>query len=59
MQSTWLPADPQWNKTIGGKINSDLVLSGERILIAPLSFDFALVAVDLQGNVSWSYKPAK
>jgi len=50
---------PLWNKTIGGKIYSDLVLSGERILIAPLSFDFALVAVDLQGNVSWSYKPAK
>ena len=51
--------NPQWNKTIGGKIYSDLALTGERILIAPLEFESALVAVDLQGNVSWSYKPAK
>jgi len=35
------------------------VLSGEHILIAPMTFESALVAVDLQGNVSWSYKPAK
>jgi len=48
-----------WNKTIGGKIYSDLALNGEKILIAPLEFEAALVAVDLQGNVSWSFTPAK
>jgi outer membrane protein assembly factor BamB len=51
--------NPKWNKTIGGKIYSDLTLDGERILIAPMEFTAALVAVDLQGNVSWSYTPAK
>ena len=50
---------PLWNKTIGGKIASDLALNGEQILIAPMEFEAALVAVDFQGNVKWSYAPAK
>jgi outer membrane protein assembly factor BamB len=50
---------PRWNKTIGGKIYSNLVLSGETILITPSEFDSTLVAVDLQGNTRWSYAPAK
>jgi outer membrane protein assembly factor BamB len=50
---------PVWNKTIGGNIYTDLELSGDTILIAPLNFDAALVAVDLQGNVRWTYTPAK
>jgi outer membrane protein assembly factor BamB len=49
----------KWNKTIGGKIYSNLALSGDKILIAPMEFTSALVAVDLQGNNSWSYTPAK
>jgi eukaryotic-like serine/threonine-protein kinase len=49
----------QWNKTIGGKIYSNLELDGDLILIAPMEFTAALVAVDLQGNVKWSYTPAK
>jgi eukaryotic-like serine/threonine-protein kinase len=48
-----------WNKTIGGKIYSDLVLAGDHLLIAPMEFTSALVSVDLQGNVSWNYTPAK
>ena len=48
-----------WPKTIGGKIYSDLALSGDHILIAPMQFTAALVLVDLQGNVTWSYTPAK
>ncbi len=48
-----------WNKTIGGKIYSDLALNGDHILIAPMEFTSALVSVDLQGNVSWNYTPAK
>ena len=51
--------NPLWNKTIGGKIYSDLVINGDKILIAPLEFDAALVAVDFQGNNSWSFTPAK
>ncbi len=48
-----------WNKTIGGKLYSDMVLSGDHILIPTMEFTSALVSVDLQGNVSWSYNPAK
>jgi outer membrane protein assembly factor BamB len=51
--------NPLWNKTIGGKIYSDLVLDDNRILIAPMDFTAALVAVDLDGTVNWSYTPAK
>jgi len=50
---------PVWNKTIGGKIYSDLILSGETILVAPLEFDAALLALDLQGNIRWTFTPAK
>ena len=50
---------PLWNKTIGGKIYSDLILSGETILVAPLEFDAALLALDLQGNIRWTFTPAK
>jgi outer membrane protein assembly factor BamB len=49
----------KWNKTIGGKIFSDLKLADDMILIAPLNFDAALVAVDLQGNNRWTFTPAK
>lgn len=51
--------EPVWNKTIGGKIYSDLVLSGDNILIAPMEFTAVLVSADLQGNIKWSYTPAK
>ncbi len=50
---------PLWNKTIGGKIYSDLVLSGDKILIAPLEFDAALVAVDFQGNNQLVFYPGE
>jgi outer membrane protein assembly factor BamB len=48
-----------WNKTIGGKIYSDLVLYGDHLLIATMELPSALSLVDLQGNVSWTYTPAK
>jgi outer membrane protein assembly factor BamB len=48
-----------WSKTIGGNISTDLELSGDTILIAPLNFDSTLVAVDLQGNNRWSFVPVK
>ena len=48
-----------WNKVIGGKIYTDLALLSDTILIAPLEFDSILVAVDLQGNVRWSFTPVK
>ena len=51
--------NPGWNKTIGGKIYSDLKLVGETILLAPNEFDSILVAVDLQGNNRWSFTPVK
>jgi outer membrane protein assembly factor BamB len=49
----------RWNKVIGGKIYTDLALLGDTIFVAPLEFDSALVAVDLQGNVRWNFTPAK
>lgn len=51
--------NPRWNKVIGGKIYSNLLLAADTIIIAPMEFDAALVAVDLQGNTRWSYTPAK
>ena len=51
--------NPLWNKTIGGKIYSDLVLNGDKILIAPMEFTSALVTMDFSGNNGWTYTPAK
>lgn len=48
-----------WNKPIGGKIYSDLIQAGDTLLIAPLEYEAALVAVDLQGNNRWTFTPAK
>lgn len=48
-----------WNKPIGGKIYSDIILTGDTLLIAPLEWEAALVAVDLQGNNRWTFTPVK
>ncbi len=51
--------NPRWNKSIGGQIYSDLVLAGDKILVAPMNFSAALVLADQTGNITWSYTPAK
>lgn len=46
-------------KTIGGQIYSDLVVTGDVILMAPINFkDAILVAVDPDGNLKWQFLPA-
>ena len=48
-----------WQKTVGGKIYTTPILSGDLILVAPYQADFALVAYDAQGKQVWSFTPAK
>jgi len=51
----------QWGKKpIDGKLYSSPVLVNEdTLLIAPLGADAPLVALDLNGNIKWSFVPAK
>jgi outer membrane protein assembly factor BamB len=48
-----------WEKTIGAKIYTTPVLSGDLILVAPYQGEFVLAAYDLQGKQAWTFTPAK
>ncbi len=49
----------KWMKAVGGSIYSTPVLAGDLIVVAPMNFDFQLVAFDTAGNQKWQYAPAK
>ena len=48
-----------WEKTVGGKIYTTPVVSGDLILVAPYQAEFALAAYDAQGKQAWTFTPEK
>jgi hypothetical protein len=44
---------------VGGKIYSNIVTSGELILVSPVSADIYVAALDLDGKLVWSFTPEK
>jgi outer membrane protein assembly factor BamB len=48
-----------WERTVGGKIYSNIVTSGELILVSPVSADINVAALDLGGKLVWSFTPEK
>lgn len=46
-----------WEKTVGGKLYTTPVLSGDLILVAPYTADFALAAYDAEGKQAWIFTP--
>ena len=46
-----------WEKTVGGKIYTTPVISGDMILVAPYQADFVLAAYDITGKQVWTFKP--
>jgi outer membrane protein assembly factor BamB len=48
-----------WEKTVGAKIYTTPVLSGDLILVAPYQAEFSLAAYDVQGKQAWTFTPAK
>jgi outer membrane protein assembly factor BamB len=48
-----------WEKTVGAKIYTTPVLSGDLILVAPYQGEFVLAAYDMEGKQAWTFTPAK
>ncbi|MFC2028728.1 PQQ-binding-like beta-propeller repeat protein [Chloroflexota bacterium] len=48
-----------WTKSFTGMMYANPVLSGERIVVAPLDGDNMLYALDQNGNQQWVFSPAK
>jgi outer membrane protein assembly factor BamB len=48
-----------WEKTIGAKVYTTPVVSGDLILVAPYQGEFVLAAYDVQGKQAWTFTPAK
>jgi outer membrane protein assembly factor BamB len=48
-----------WEKTVGGKIYTTPVLTGDLILVAPYQADFVLAAYDADGKQAWTFVPEK
>jgi hypothetical protein len=48
-----------WNPTIGGKMYTSPVAAGELILVSPVGFDAALVALSTSGTQRWQFIPPK
>jgi outer membrane protein assembly factor BamB len=48
-----------WEKTVGSKIYTTPVLSGDLILVAPYQAEFVLAAYDVQGKQAWTFTPEK
>ena len=46
-----------WEKTVGGKIYTTPVISGDLILVAPYQADFILAAYDAAGKQAWTFTP--
>jgi outer membrane protein assembly factor BamB len=51
--------NPVWNRTVGGKLNGDVVSFGNLLFVAPLENDSLVVAMDEAGNQQWSFIPPK
>jgi outer membrane protein assembly factor BamB len=51
--------DIVFNKPIGGVIYTAPVIVGDTVLVTPSNFDSLLVALNLDGNQKWIYKPGK
>ncbi|MDO8753566.1 MAG: PQQ-binding-like beta-propeller repeat protein [Anaerolineales bacterium] len=48
-----------WEKTVGGKIYTTPVISGDLILVAPYQAEFVLAAYDAAGKQAWTFVPGK
>ena len=48
-----------WEKTVGGKIYTTPVISGDLILVAPYQAEFILAAYDAAGKQAWTFTPEK
>ncbi len=48
-----------WEKTVGGKIYTTPVISGDLILVAPYQAEFVLAAYDAAGKQAWTFAPEK
>lgn len=48
-----------WERTVGGKIYTTPVYSGELILVAPYQAEFMLAALDTDGKQAWTFTPEK
>jgi outer membrane protein assembly factor BamB len=48
-----------WEKTVGGKIFTTPVISGDLILVAPYQAEFVLAAYDTDGKQAWTFVPEK
>lgn len=48
-----------WEKTVGGKIYTTPVISGDLILVAPYQAEFVLAAYDATGDQAWTFTPEK
>jgi outer membrane protein assembly factor BamB len=48
-----------WDRVVGGKIYSNIVSSGELILVSPVSANFNVAALDKDGKLVWSFTPEK
>ena len=48
-----------WEKTLGGKIYTSPVISGDLILVAPYQAEFSLAAFDAEGKQAWTFTPEK
>jgi eukaryotic-like serine/threonine-protein kinase len=44
-----------WTASIGGKIYTSLVASGDNLLVAPYGADFLLAAVNKDGSILWKF----
>lgn len=51
--------NPRWSKLLGGRTFAGPVAAGEKILVALYDADSLLVALDLNGNIIWSYQRTK
>ncbi|MDP2776550.1 MAG: PQQ-binding-like beta-propeller repeat protein [Anaerolineales bacterium] len=48
-----------WEKTVGGKLYTTPVISGDLILVAPYQAEFVLAAYDAAGKQAWTFAPEK
>ncbi len=48
-----------WEKTVGGKLYTTPVISGDLILVAPYQAEFVLAAYDAEGKQAWTFTPEK
>ncbi len=48
-----------WEKTVGGKIYTTPVISGDLILVAPYQAEFVLAVYDTEGKQAWTFVPEK